>query len=926
MSSWPDGRRRSVPHTLHPHAMIPTMHSPVPHHLPVRRTSPRRLLAALCVTGLALSGCSFGKDDVETSPKSPGDDSAASSEAADAPPAIVEDEGFYRANTLQEPIAEQVVEVPSPEGMSRARLEVLSLDSDGTNARMVLAWLPPTDGPVAQPDELVAEAQSNNSRPWVRLVDLDKRTLTESLQLDSPGASFQGNEPVASQLEEAEANPQRKGAAISSYAGGSSIEAGEPDATDLIYIDFPAPESEKVTVLAGDSIAPLTDVPVSSQQPFDAAGELAQFRYVAARDGKELPGDYGAGATRMRSVPLELSTESVTGASVDDKGEQKSLTLKADVLFALDADTLDAKADGVISSAADELKRSAQGRTVTIEGHTDDQGEDDYNQSLSERRAEAVRKAIEPKLDGADITLETKGFGESQPKVPNAGADGQPIEKNRAINRRVSFAYAPAADVNPNVDTGEKLADIPEMKPADGASSGSAPSGDASDSASGSPDASGGQAPIASGILAPPEGNPGPELQIDVNSLSEAGDYYVLDYSFRTADGSDDEQALAGDPTKPEALHFGENAQTTLRSSATSAIPLTRQKPSELPSDQPPLKHSAAACVEAEHLPLAGVAVEGADRTLGIVGVEAVDPVGDVFGAGVRPQHLAHAAEVEFEHRVHIEVVEPVTEGLGRFDDAAQPRLLVHHLMGPFDAGSGGDDRGVDADPEAAVGSISADDAVVVRVDRQPPHRGDVPGGGAGEDAGVRVVLHPLDPLAGGPTARGLGHEHVELRARMGFHESVEGVPAADVVLHRADPVEAVAGLSADEEDRGAAVGIGDGVRRQTDEPLISVSGDEAVDDIPVGADRVVAELLVHRHRLEDPQLNGIAPLITHDLTLTSAPSSALGVCTSLCTGIAAAAAAAFLDSFAFYPVLSHNGVQTSPAQFGRHDTSETAG
>lgn len=288
--------------------MIPTMHSPVPHHLPVRRTSPRRLLAALCVTGLALSGCSFGKDDVETSPKSPGDDSAASSEAADAPPAIVEDEGFYRANTLQEPIAEQIVEVPSPEGMSRARLEVLSLDSDGTNARMVLAWLPPTDGPVAQPDELVAEAQSNNSRPWVRLVDLDKRTLTEPLQLDSPGASFQGNEPVASQLEEPEANPQRKGAAISSYAGGSSIEAGEPDATDLIYIDFPAPESEKVTVLAGDSIAPLTDVPVSSQQPFDAASELAQFRYVAARDGKELPGYYGASATRMRSVPLPMSS------------------------------------------------------------------------------------------------------------------------------------------------------------------------------------------------------------------------------------------------------------------------------------------------------------------------------------------------------------------------------------------------------------------------------------------------------------------------------------------------------------------------------------------------------------------------------------------------------------------------------------------
>ncbi|MBD8019959.1 OmpA family protein [Brevibacterium gallinarum] len=227
-------------------------------------------------------------------------------------------------------------------------------------------------------------------------------------------------------------------------------------------------------------------------------------------------------------------------------------------LFALDADTLDAKADGVIASTADELKRTAQGQTVTVEGHTDDQGEDAYNQSLSERRAEAVKQALESKLDGTGITLQTKGYGESQPSVPNTGADGQPIEKNRALNRQVSFTYTPAAEVKPNVDTGEQLPDIPEMEPANGAAG--ATSG-----------ASGGQAPIASGILTPPEGNPGSELRLDVDSLTEAGDFYVLSYSFRTADGSADEQALAGDPANPEALHFGQNPETTLRSYATSA-------------------------------------------------------------------------------------------------------------------------------------------------------------------------------------------------------------------------------------------------------------------------------------------------------------------------------------------------------------------
>ena len=70
--------------------------------------------------------------------------------------------------------------------------------------------------------------------------------------------------------------------------------------------------------------------------------------------------------------------------------------------------------------------------TIEIGGHTDDVGSDDYNQQLSQGRAEALRQYIvDAGLDANRITA--LGYGESQPEVPNTSAD------NRQVNRRVEF-------------------------------------------------------------------------------------------------------------------------------------------------------------------------------------------------------------------------------------------------------------------------------------------------------------------------------------------------------------------------------------------------------------------------------------------------------------------------------------------------------
>jgi OOP family OmpA-OmpF porin len=74
---------------------------------------------------------------------------------------------------------------------------------------------------------------------------------------------------------------------------------------------------------------------------------------------------------------------------------------------------------------------------VKLEGHTDSKGTEEYNQELSERRAEAVRQYLikEGAVDKAMISA--TGYGELRPIAPNTTQDGKDNPEGRAENRRV---------------------------------------------------------------------------------------------------------------------------------------------------------------------------------------------------------------------------------------------------------------------------------------------------------------------------------------------------------------------------------------------------------------------------------------------------------------------------------------------------------
>ena len=113
--------------------------------------------------------------------------------------------------------------------------------------------------------------------------------------------------------------------------------------------------------------------------------------------------------------------------------------IKFQEVFELNSFELSDSGEAEIQEVADKLK-GFEG-ALSVEGHTDSTGTPEYNQTLSEKRAEAVADVFRTQLEGENITIESKGFGQSKPRFPN-----DTIE-NRKANRRVKVFWEPAKEM-----------------------------------------------------------------------------------------------------------------------------------------------------------------------------------------------------------------------------------------------------------------------------------------------------------------------------------------------------------------------------------------------------------------------------------------------------------------------------------------------
>ena len=107
-----------------------------------------------------------------------------------------------------------------------------------------------------------------------------------------------------------------------------------------------------------------------------------------------------------------------------------------DVLFTFDSIWLTEPARSAVAHIATTLRNHAQGRRVSIEGHTDALGSESYNMKLSQGRAQAVAHTLQS--EGVyGLQLITHGYGEKYPIAPNRNTDGSDNPAGRAKNRRV---------------------------------------------------------------------------------------------------------------------------------------------------------------------------------------------------------------------------------------------------------------------------------------------------------------------------------------------------------------------------------------------------------------------------------------------------------------------------------------------------------
>jgi outer membrane protein OmpA-like peptidoglycan-associated protein len=124
-----------------------------------------------------------------------------------------------------------------------------------------------------------------------------------------------------------------------------------------------------------------------------------------------------------------------TGVSVTRMGDNITLNMPGNITFASASAELNPSFHGVLNSVNIVLKEYEK-TVVEVAGHTDSMGAAEYNQKLSERRANSVAEYLEGQGLRTDRVI-TVGAGETHPVATNDTPDG------RQANRRVELTLTP---------------------------------------------------------------------------------------------------------------------------------------------------------------------------------------------------------------------------------------------------------------------------------------------------------------------------------------------------------------------------------------------------------------------------------------------------------------------------------------------------
>ncbi|MEM0929452.1 MAG: OmpA family protein [Pseudomonadota bacterium] len=154
---------------------------------------------------------------------------------------------------------------------------------------------------------------------------------------------------------------------------------------------------------------------------------------VGAIAGAGVGGVRGAYQDRQEAeLRQELAS---TGVRVQRNGDNITLIMPGNILFASDQATIDSGFYATLNSVAKVIARYDQ-TTVWVQGHTDSTGSDAYNNQLSVQRAVSVGNYLAGQ-GVAPQRIDARGYGETRPISSNETASG------RQQNRRVEIELVP---------------------------------------------------------------------------------------------------------------------------------------------------------------------------------------------------------------------------------------------------------------------------------------------------------------------------------------------------------------------------------------------------------------------------------------------------------------------------------------------------
>ena len=124
-----------------------------------------------------------------------------------------------------------------------------------------------------------------------------------------------------------------------------------------------------------------------------------------------------------------------TGVSVTRVGDNITLNMPGNITFETASSNLNGDFFRVLDGVS-EVTKEFEKTLIEVAGHTDSRGSNDYNQRLSEQRADAVARYLESQ-GVMPLRIITVGLGEDMPVANNSTSEGQ------LLNRRVELTLVP---------------------------------------------------------------------------------------------------------------------------------------------------------------------------------------------------------------------------------------------------------------------------------------------------------------------------------------------------------------------------------------------------------------------------------------------------------------------------------------------------